>query len=392
MVTRKGLFMKYFKPIVVMCFIALQGFAYAEANQKIDDLAHAFMAKNHVEGMSIAVINNGNATLLNYGYANEIKKTPTTSSTIYRIASFSKTYTATLAVNAAVEGKIDLNSAMTKYLPDMRANRNLNNITLNMLLAHVSSLPFNFIPEPETYSDAIKDLVQLKPSGFPGSGYQYSNLGIGLTGYILQNSYSESYDQLLAQKIARPLNLTSTYLNLPIAKESMVALGHEGNNKIRPYDRDLDVWFAAASLKSSISDMAKFLDAQMNYNSLQDKTLAKAIVLMHQNKYCFTGGRVCEQLGWQAHIISELNNSVEDSLFKGMDKDGIPTFETKSVTTANTLIKNKVFIDKSCGGYGMSGYMAYIPMEKVAVVILLNKTVGAQRIRLGRDILKTLTK
>lgn len=384
--------MKCFRSIIVICFITLQSLAYAETNQKIDDLAHAFMAKNNVAGMSIAVIDNGKTTLLNYGYANEVKKTPTTNKTIYRIASFSKTYTATLAVNAAVDGKVDLNTSINKYLPDLSANPNLDKITVSTLLAHVSSLPFNFIPEPETYAEAIKDLVQLKPSVLPGSRYQYSNLGIGLTGYILQNSYAESYDQLLAQKIAQPLNLTSTYLNLPVDKERLVALGHEGNNKIRPYDRNLDVWFAAASLKSSISDMAKFLNAQLNSNSLQDKTLAKAIVLMHQNKYCFTNGLACEQLGWQAHIVSELDNSVEDSLFKGMDKNGNPTFDTKSITTTNTLVNKKVFIDKSCGGYGMSGYMTYIPAQKVGVVILLNKTVGAQRIRLGRDVLKTLIK
>ena len=87
--------------------------------------------------------------------------------------------------------------------------------------------------------------------------------------------------------------------------------------------------------------------------------------------------------------MAGLNNSIGDT-FAGVDQAGNLTFALQRIVNNPAFSKNKVFIDKSCGGYGMSGYMAYLPEQKVGVVILLNKSVGSQRIKLGRDILKRL--
>lgn len=382
--------MKSFKSITAALLVVLQAHSYASDNQEIDKLAKSFMQQNHVEGLSIATVNkNGVIQTLNYGYANEQTKTPTSNKTIYRIASFSKTYTATLAAVASVEGKLNLDGAFNQYIPELASNVKLNKVTSNMLLAHVSSFPFDFKPTPRNYPEVIRDLNKFTPTYAPASQYGYSNAGIGTMGYVLQGAYAESYEALLANKVAKPLNLQSTYLHLPQDKESDVALGHEQNNKLRPYDRDIDIWFAAASLKSNISDMAKFLNAQINYNKLKDPILSQAILNLHQNKYCLIGNVACEQLGWQAHTLAGLNNSISDT-FAGVDQAGNLTFALQRIVNNPTFPKNKVFIDKSCGGYGMSGYMAYLPEQKVGVVILLNKSVGSQRIKLGRDILKRL--
>ena len=381
--------MKLSKISMAFLFTTLQASSYASSNKKIDDLAHSFMQQNHVEGLSISVINKGSTQIFNYGYANELKKIPTENNTIYRVGSFSKTYTATLASIAAVEGKLNLNEPFNQYFPELKNNTHLNKITATMLLAHVSSLPFNFMPTPASYSGAIKDLKQFVPPYSPGTQYAYSNAGIGIVGYLLQNIYSEDYDKLLANKISNPLNLTSTYLNLPADKEKYVAMGHERNNELRPYDKNIDTWFAAGSLKSSISDMAKFLNAQMNYSSLNDATLSKAMLIMHQNKYCLAGGVACEQLGWQAHTMSELSNSVGDTFFTNMDASGNPMFIHQKVVSNSTFPKKDFFVDKTCNGYGMSGYMAYIPEKKLGVVVLVNKNIWDERVKLGRDILKS---
>lgn len=362
--------------------------AYAAS---IDNLAQSFMTKNDVKGMSIAVISQNKISIYNYGYANELKKTPTNNDTIYRVASFSKTYTATLTAIAAVEKKLNLNEPFTKYFPDLRNNTNLNKITTSMLIGHVSSFPFDFKPTPENYSEMVADLNKFVPGTPPGSQYGYSNAGIGTAGYVIQNVYAKSYDQILAEKISKPLNLNSTYLNLPSEKEKYVALGHDRDNKLRVYDRNIDVWYAASSLKSNISDMAKFLNAQINYASLKNQTLRQAILLMHQNKYCFAGNLACEQLGWQAHVMSELINSSTSDSLSNIDSNGNVTFGTQKIIQNPEFSKNKIFIDKTCGGYGMSGYMLYVPDEKIGVVILLNRNVGEPRVRLGRDIIQNLS-
>lgn len=373
------------KLMKLLLTLMLPSLAFASTNKDIDVIANKFMQQNNVAGLSIAVIDNNQISTYNYGYANEQTQTRTSDKTIYRVASFSKTYAATLEALAQVEGKVDIDSSISTYIPELN-NSLLKPITPKMLVAHTGSLPFDFTPSPQNYKEAIKDLNNFKPKSAPGSEYSYSNVSIGLNAYILQNIYKQGYDSILQTKIAKPLKLNSTYLNLPKNLEPYVALGHQGNN-LRPYESSIDVWFAASSLKSNITDMAKFLSAQFNSN-LGDKNLTKAFNIVHQNYYCFSNGLSCEQLGWQAHVNTEINNDIGDTYFKNVDRNGTYLFASQKVISGNSLAHKKMFIDKTCSGYGMSGYMLYSPTQKVGVVVLLNRSLGNERIRLGRDILQ----
>jgi beta-lactamase class C len=362
--------------------------SYSISNNKIDDLARAFMRENKVEGMSIAVLNKDKTHIFNYGFANEFKKIPTSNDTIYTIASFTKTFTATLAAIASVEEKLNLYSPFIQYFPGLNNRINLNKITSNELLAHVSSFPFDFEPRPKTYLALVKNLHQFIPQRAPGSEFGYSNAGIGTMGYVLQNVYSKDYQEILEDKLLNPLNMNSTYLNVPNEKVKNITLGHNDNNNVVPYNKNITVWFAAASLKSTISDLAKYLHAQINYSAIKDVNLSKAISIVHENKYCFADKISCEQLAWQAHVISELNNFSSDTYFIKYNSGGNPIFGTMKIIENKSFAKNKIFIDKTGSGYGMSSYMAYIPDEKKGVVILLNKTIGDEKIKLGREILR----
>ena len=113
-------------------------------------------------------------------------------------------------------------------------------------------------------------------------------------------------------------------------------------------------------------------------------------MLVHQNRVCFADKLSCEQLAWQSHHLSALKNSIGDTYFIAFNKNGFPLFHIKKIINANLLADGKIFIDKTGSGYGMSSYMAYIPEQKIGVVILTNKFLGDERIKLGRDILQNL--
>ena len=195
---------------------------------------------------------------------------------------------------------------------------------------------------------------------------------------------------LLSIKMLVPLQMHSTYLQLPASQEKYLAIGHDPQNNRVAYHKKLETWFAAASLKSNIVDLAHYLSVQINVDTLHDKDLRKAILLVHQTRYCFKDNLSCEQLAWQAHRLSVLNNAIGDTYFINFDKDGFPTFYNKRIITNNFLTNKPIFIDKTGSGYGMSSYMAYLPKQKIGVVILTNKFLGDARIKLGRDILQTL--
>lgn len=368
-------------------WLLLQTTVYATSNEKVDQLISTFMKENNVGGMSVAVVNKDKIKIYNYGYANELTKTPTSNNTIYTIASFTKTVTATLAAVAAVENKLDLNAPFNQYIPELRNAKNLNKITTKELLAHVSSLPFDFAPRPKTYQAAMQDLLHFKSPYAPGTQYSYSNAGIGTVGYVLQNVYGKSYQDILNTQLLSPLKMMSTYLIVPEEKEKFIALGHDGNGKEEPYDKNITVWFAAASLKSTISDMAKFLSAHINHVTLNNKKLSAAMDLVHQNAYCLADKLECEQLAWQAHAISELTKSAGDTGFIRFNSEGTAVFGKKAIIENKDFAGNRIFIDKTGSGYGMSSYMVYIPDEKVGVVLLINKNIGDERIQLAREIL-----
>ncbi|WP_342219443.1 serine hydrolase [Rickettsiella endosymbiont of Miltochrista miniata] len=382
---------KYCKYWLFLFTFCLQIPAYAYNDEKINALTHTFMEKNQVPGLSMAVIDHNNIHFYNLGWADPVKKIPTSNQTIYTIGSFSKTFTATLAARAMVEKKLNLNDPFIHYFPELKNNSNLNKITFNELLAHASGLPFDFKPRPKNYPELIYDLQQFKLTRAPGSEYSYSNAGIGIVGYVLQGVYVMPYQDLLTIKIVKPLGMDSTYLNVPLEKQQHIAVGHTKDNQIVAYNKNLDIWFAAGSLKSSVPDLAKYVYAQIHIDKLKDKTLAQTFIEVHKNKYCFANPLSCEQLAWQEHAISDLKNSTGDTYFINFDKEGSPLFHNKKIINANPLTDSKIFIDKTGSGYGMSSYMAYIPEQKTGVVILTNKFLGDERIKLGRDILLSLS-
>lgn len=381
---------KYFKYWLFFFTFSIQIPVYAYNDAKINALAHHFMEKNQVPGLSMAVIDHGKIHFYNLGWADPVKKIPSSNQTIYTIGSFSKTFTATLAARAVVEKKLNLNDSFINYFPELKNNLHLNKITFNELLAHVSGLPFDFNPRPKNYPEFIDDLQHFTLTRAPGSEYSYSNAGIGIVGYVLQTIYQQNYQTILTTKILVPLNMHSTYLQVPTAKEKYLAIGHDPQNNAVAYNKNIETWFAAASLKSNISDLANYLYAQIYANTLRDKNLGKGLALVHQDRYFFADKLSCEQLSWQVHTLSVLKNSSGDTYFIAFDKEGYPLFHNKKIINGNPLFNHKIFIDKTGSGYGMSSYMAYIPEQKIGVVILTNKFLGDERIKLGRDILQNL--
>jgi CubicO group peptidase (beta-lactamase class C family) len=381
---------KKFKYGLFLFTLCLQIPAFAYNEEKINALAQTFMQQNQVPGMSIAVIDQNKIHFYNLGWADPLKKIPISNHTIYMIGSFTKTFTAALAARAMVEKKLNLNDPFINYFSVLKQNSNLKSITLNELLTHISGLPFDFKPRPKNYAELTQALQQYQASKIPGTEYSYSNAGIGIVGYVLQNIYHHNYQTLLTTKILTPLQMHSTYLQVPAVKEKYLAVGHDLQNNIVTYNKNLETWFAAASLKSDISDLAKYLYAQINPDTLHDNKLTKAIVLVHQNQVCFADRLSCEQLAWQAHHLSILKNSTGDTYFIAFDKNGFPLFHNKKIINVNPLADDQIFIDKTGSGYGMSSYMAYIPEQKIGVVILTNKFLGDERIKLGRDILQNL--
>lgn len=353
--------------------------ASSESNRALKSITKDFIENNKIEGMSIAIIQDDEIKIYNYGFSDKKQNKKTTNDTIYRINSFSKTITATLASIAHLENKINLDSPFTEYLDELKTNEKLNEITTTHLLAHVGGMPFILsIDDPKNYDDVIKTLKTYHPVELTGKKYMYSNYSIGLVGYILESVYKQNYEKILYEKIGANIGLQSTYLKIPEDKIDLFAIGHDENNNTVPMRTIVPPLFAAGELKSTISDMAKYLHAQINYEALKNSNLKTAISLTHKINFCFKHSTTCQELGWQDHELNDLQSGT-------IENTTLEQYEIERNPADNS--ERNIFIDKTGAGLGFSSYMAYIPQQKKGVVVLINKTIGNERVAFGRTIL-----
>ena len=88
----------------------------------VDNFLSKEMSKNHVPGAVISVVKDGQLFFAKgYGYANLEKKIPVEADkTLFRVASLSKLFTATAAMQLYERGKLDLDADVNKYLTDLQ--------------------------------------------------------------------------------------------------------------------------------------------------------------------------------------------------------------------------------------------------------------------------------
>lgn len=193
--------------------------------------------------------------------------------TIYEIGSISKTFTAIVLAQAVLEGKMKLDDPVQKYLPEgvTMPKRSGQEITPGQLSDHTSSLPrmpTNFTPEDplNPFADYTEDQLYefLNTYELPrdiGSAYEYSNVAQGLLGHVLELVYDKSYEDLVIERIAAPLNMNETKVTLDDHMKSNLALGY--NYGIKAKNWDIPTLAGAGALRSSVHDMLIFLAANM---------------------------------------------------------------------------------------------------------------------------------
>lgn len=234
--------------------------------------------------------------------------------TVYEIGSISKVFTTILLANEVLKGRMSLDDPIVKYLPtEVKApSRDGKQITLKDLATHTSGLPRmpgNFKPADAKNPFADYTLEQLYAflSDYSlfreiGSKYEYSNLGMGLLGHILELHTDTSYEDLVIERIAKPLGMNHTGINLNDEMKANLSIGHDDQLEVTS-NWDIPTLAGAGALRSTTKDMVKFLKANMASNN---SDLNKAMKLSHALAYSNEDQTFDIGLGWHyAH-----NNSI----------------------------------------------------------------------------------
>ena len=170
-----------------------------------------------------------------FGYATRDKDIAADTSTIYRIGSITKTFTATILMQLVEERKVKLDDPVEKYVPEIKSLKGYSDktiITLRQLASHTSGLnrepdmPGSSLgPVDQWESKLLSSIPYTSFNSSPGTRYKYSNIGYALLGLTLERASGIPYIQLVQQRIFTPLHMDNTFFLIPENKMAGLAEG-----------------------------------------------------------------------------------------------------------------------------------------------------------------------
>jgi D-alanyl-D-alanine-carboxypeptidase/D-alanyl-D-alanine-endopeptidase len=226
-------------------------------------------------GIIVGILEQGRRRYVAYGVAGP-GAAPLGEHTVFEIGSISKTFTGLLLAEAVVRGEVRLDEPVAELLPKgtVVPTKDGKPITLEQLSTHRSGLPrlpTNLAPAnmADPYADYNADRLYAFLSAYalpraPGDSAEYSNLGGGLLGHALSlRAGMPSWGALVEQRIAGPLGLRETFVEIPAALQGRLATGHDERMV------EVSAWRPGAlagayALHSTAADMLSYLGAALD--------------------------------------------------------------------------------------------------------------------------------
>src|SRR5262245_17473543 len=185
---------------------------------KIETAIAAFKARLSIPAISVAMVKDNQIIFRRgYGLADLENKVPATADTVFRIASVSKSLTATAAMQLVEQGKLDLDAPIQKYVPSFPTKT--FPITARQLLAHVSGVRGYKSGEGEhtnryaTLTDALEIFKDDPLEHEPGTKYTYTTFGYTLLGVAIEGASGMSYPEYLRERVLKPAGMTHTQVD-----------------------------------------------------------------------------------------------------------------------------------------------------------------------------------
>lgn len=281
--------------------------------------------------VSYAVWENGKITLSGHvGAYSKTEDRALQNDDLYGIGSISKIFT-TVAVMQLVEaGKLDLDSPVTKYLPDFKmADPRYQKITVRMLLNHSSGLMGTSIQDAMLFADddrsATEDLLERlstqRLKADPGAYSVYCNDGFTLAELVVEEVSGLSFPTYLHQKILSPLGLKAIHTPQDTFDTTRLVKTYLSPDEKRPLPQDCLGIVGAGGLYASASDLAAFGGALTGTNLLNSKSLSAMAAPEYQRGIWpeDDADAMAYGLGWDSVKVYPFTLSDIQALSKGGD-------------------------------------------------------------------------
>ncbi|WP_330181654.1 beta-lactamase family protein [Nocardia sp. NBC_01503] len=245
-------------------------------------------------GVQVVVTEHGQTWTATAGVGNIDTKAPFPDNAEVRVGSNTKAFVATVMMQLAGEGKVDLDAPIERYLPGVVQGEGIdgNRITVRNLMQHTSGLP-EYLELPQldadyetmrTYhfesADLVRAAVASGPAHFPpGEKAEYSNTNYLIVGMLVERLTGHPFADEVDRRVIQPLGLKSTYI--PAAGEIDIRNPHPLGYEVvdgKPMDfTQFDTSWAgsAGALISTGADLDRFFTALLFEKLLQPAQLAE---------------------------------------------------------------------------------------------------------------------
>ncbi|MDD1728135.1 MAG: beta-lactamase family protein [Methanospirillum sp.] len=286
--------------------------------EDVDPFISTLITYNQSKGMVVVLVDRDGYCWYSYGTLTTKDDDSPDNRTLFDIGSVSKVMTGLLMADGEIRGEYNLTAPVNTWLPDQyHLNGEGQTITGADLATHRSGLPvtpevFALTDPAATGADQLEEsmrhyqtmtadetyqwLANTTLYSPPGYEYLYSNLGGAVAGDSIARAAGVPYPQLFEERIAIPLDMTSTGASWTIEDLNRRATGYRGYEY--PADeahliRFNEFWTATGGIHSNADDMAVFLAAQLG---LIETPLVDAIAMTHTPRFtAYTGPPLLEQ-------------------------------------------------------------------------------------------------
>jgi beta-lactamase class C len=326
-------------------------------------------------GIAVAVRTSGRTWFFNCGMADHARRI--TSDMLFNLGSVGKVFDTALLALADQQGALSLDDPVAKHVVELQQGGDVRRITLRQLATHTSGivLPQDHSPWPKqtfTLSEFIAALNAWTSDQDhePGKQMIYSHAGFMLIHLALERRFGMPFDEVMTQRLLKPLGLRSTLLptasadaelnprgEIPEAFARRAVQGYADDGTTIGGPGDLQGYFhwpGTGQMYAPARDMAMFLAA--NLGELPDQAALQAAMRRAQQGVFQTPKGFYQALAWELRKIDE------------------------------------TIVDKYGGMNNASAYIGLLPERKVGIVILGNRGGSTAMSEVGRGIMPALAR
>ncbi|MDB4881895.1 MAG: hypothetical protein JWL95_661 [Gemmatimonadetes bacterium] len=247
----------------------------------LDSLGRNFILDAPATGLTMAVISRGDTLLLRgYGERDRERHLSADASTVYRVGSITKQFTAAAIMRLVERGAVRLEDPITKYLPQYPQWKA---VTVRQLLNHTSGIhSFTSSAEWAKHANealapaAVVAFVEKDSLDFPsGTKWSYSNTGYSLLGMLLEQVTKQPYSTLIEREFFKPLGMRTASYCPSVPSDVRDAVGYSEKDGAFRQSAPLSMTqpYSAGALCMSVPDFLRWQSALMRGKVVSAKSL-----------------------------------------------------------------------------------------------------------------------